>query len=99
MDKEKGYSAYIFDDNQTSGYCIIDLEGKYLYQRLLMNICCVFLIFAIMFAVPVMLVTVYNDFREKVEKNDNMLFFVWSLAFVSFLAAILMFGYDIIHDC
>ena len=48
-----------------------------------------------MFAVPIMLVTVYNDFREKAQNNVNMLFFVWSLAFVSFLAAILMFGYDI----
>lgn len=89
LNKEQGYSAYFFDDNP-SDYCIIDQEYDYSKERLYINTGGMVLVLAIMFATPVILGSVYDSFRVKVKKNTNMMYFVWSIATVSFVAAMVM---------
>lgn len=84
LDREKGSSAYVFSQ-KSSDYCVIGQEDQYAIQRIYLNVGAILLIFAIMFAAPLTLVVVYDDFHEKVE--GNMLFFIWSLVLVSAFAA------------
>ena len=92
LGNEKGYSVYFFDDDNPSDYCIIDQEHDYFEQRLYMNIGAVTLMIAIMFATPLILVSIYDTFRKKV--NGNMMYFVWSIVTVSFIATGLMLYFD-----
>ena len=89
LNYEHGYSAYFFDDNP-SDFCIMDQENNYATERIFINVGGMILVLAIMVATPVILVSVYDSFRVKVEKNSNMKYFVWSIATVSFFAAMLM---------
>ena len=92
LDREKGYSAYVFSQ-RPSDYCIIDQEDMYADQRIYINVGAILLIFAIMFAAPLTLIGVHDDFYAKI-KNTNAMFFVWSLVLVSALAAIVMIVFD-----
>lgn len=92
LDREKGYSAYVFSQ-RPSDYCIIDQEDIYAQQRVFINIGAILLIFTIMFAAPLILIGVYDDFYART-KNTNIVFFVWSLVLVSALAAIVMIVFD-----
>ena len=92
LGNEKGYSVYFFDDDNPSDYCIIDQEHDYSKQRHYMNIGAFILVIAIMLATPLILVSIYDTFRKKV--NGNMMYFVWSIVTVSFIATGLMLYFD-----
>ena len=82
LDTEKGYSVYYFGDKE-SDYCVIDQDDEYYQQRLNMNVGSIVLVVCIMLAIPLIFVTVHDNFCKKMTKNKNMLFFVWSTLVVA----------------
>lgn len=95
LNDERGFSVYYFARDNPSDYCVIGQEDIYSQQRLYMNLGAIFLLFAVMFVTPVFLVTVYDNFRDKVKEDQNVLSFVWSVVIVSAISAFIMIGYDI----
>ena len=94
LDTEKGFSVYFFV-NKSSDYCIIDKEDEYSSQRNCMNIGSILLTIAVLFAIPLVLVAVYERFCEKMTDSQNMRSIVWSIMFVSAVCAGIMFIYDV----
>lgn len=94
LNKEKGYSAYIFANDTESDYCVIDQEDRYAKLRKYVNIGSMVLIFAIMVAAPITLVAVYDYLCASVK--GNMLFFAWSLMLGSCFAACAMLAFDVL---
>ena len=95
QDREKGFSVYFFA-NKSSDYCILNQEDLYSNQRHYMNIGSILLTFAIMLAIPLVLVAVYERFCEKMTDSQNMRSIVWSIMFVSAVCAGIMFIYDVL---
>ena len=67
LDNEKGYSVYYFGQSNPTEYCIIDQEHQ---QRQYMNIGAILEVISIMhmFAVPLLLIAVYDNFRAEAKK-------------------------------
>ena len=94
LDSEKGYSVYYFGQSNPSEYCVIDQEHIYAQQRFYMNLGAILVIVSIMFAVPLLLIAVYDNFRAEAKKDQNMRSFVWSIITVSAVSAGVMLVYD-----
>jgi hypothetical protein len=92
MNREKGYSAYVFSKN-SSDFCVIDQDEMYMQQKIYVNVGAGLLVLGLMFATPLTLVGAYDSFHAKV-KDTNALFFVWSFVLVSAGTACVILVFD-----
>ena len=94
-DKEKGFSVYYYDSSKPSGYCILNEEGKYKSQRILLVIGISLLLVFILCASPLGFIVIFKQFRRKMKKQSDLRFFVWSLVIASLLVSLLIISWDI----
>ncbi len=82
---ESGYSVYVFNTTGNLGdYCIFDEFNNFLYLRTLLFVAFGFLELTSMFSIPLLLASIYGEFKKKMSStdqngNENKLrYFVWA---------------------
>ena len=76
---ESGYSVYVFNSNNPSDYCVFDEVLNFLCLRKLLCIAFGLLEISSVFFIPLLLVSIYDDFKEKMKNREkNLRYFVWA---------------------
>ena len=100
---ESGYSVYVFNSNP-SDYCIFDEVSSFLLLRRLLCIAFVLLEISSVFSIPLLLASMYDEFKEKMSSTDNngkekkLRYFVWATLILIVPIILLLFccnGYAI----
>ena len=94
LDK-KGYSVYYYDPTMPTKYCVINYEGHYDNERLLLNIDSVLVIFFTLLGSPLLFVELYQPIINKLNDDSGSeywRFVAWNVVIVSSLVNILVFN-------
>ncbi len=99
LQDDSGYSVYVFNTSNPSDYCVFDEVPNFARMRVLFFTAFVLLELTSIFSIPVLLASVYGEFKEKMEKG-NLRYFVWaSLIIIGLLIPLFLFCniFSVVH--
>ena len=76
---ESGYSVFLFNASNPSDFCVLDEILKFSRMRILLNSSFVALEAASVIAIPLLMASIYNEFKKKMMKDSkwpNIRYFV-----------------------
>ena len=76
---ESGYSVYVFNTTRNHGdYCIFDEYQNFGLLRTLLFIAFGLLELTSVFSIPLLLASIYDEFKRKMSNENNHRYFVWA---------------------
>ena len=94
---ENGFSVYVFNTENLGDYCIFDEFNNFLHLRTLLFVAFGFLELTSVFSIPLLLGSIYGEFKKKMsstDKNGNenkLRYFVWATLVLIVLIIPLLF--------
>ncbi len=99
---DRGYSVYYYDSTKIGSYCVLQQEGGYNTQRILLNVASLTITIFFAIGVGATLMKYYSLIEKKLRESEYWKFLTWSILIISLLAICLILannGYLLYKIC